>query len=973
MNKKLLLLLGVLIGMMRGISQPWMDGFSDNKEPNFFDIQRAFESYWIDKPHERGTGYHVFKRWEWYWEPRVGLSGTFPKPGHDMKAYGAFMMRHHRRSGFEGNWQPLGPTTTQSGYDGLGRLNHIAFHPTDPNIFWVGSPSGGVWKTVDYGKTWTTGTDNNPVLGVTTILVHPNNPDTLYIATGDGNRGSLWGMTGTAVGDNKSIGVLKSTDGGNSWIPTGLSWVQENTFLIGKLIMNPVHPNILYAATSDGMYKTENSGEDWKRIGIGFYRDVALHPTNPDIIYGSRFNSEGGAGIMVSTDGGATFQQRFVDAVAVRIVLATTPLLPNVVHALISNRSGGLLGVYESTDSGNTFTRIMNTPNILANNRSGTGTTGQGWYDLTYTFSPVDPDITYAGGVNIWRSDNRGKKFTIKTMWTADGNANPGRIPVTHADKHFLIHHPLEPETLFDCNDGGIYLSKDRGDTWEDISSGLNITQFYRFDIHPTDTSVVLAGSQDNGALIAREGKWNSATGGDGMECAIDKDNPDRMYTTYAYGRMYLNINGFRNRSTITISNNIPGRPNGAWVTPYKLIPGKSGSIVAGYRDIYVSSNYGTSWIQKSNNIAGGQLLRNLAIAENNTQIWYTGDYYRVYRTFNGGDNWSLITSSATPISMIKTDPDNDSILFLTFSSYTDTLKVAKYDGTEAGNGQITNFTFNLPNISVNCIALHAGRKDAMYIGTDVGIFYRDKLTENWVPFANGLPNVVVTEIIPHNNYQLLYASTYGRGMWKSPMYADHSPLEITRLIPEHNRKMNPVNIHPEVHFNDLITRGTGNIHLYEIKGNEQELLETFDMRDTMISIQDHRLVIKPSSPLPYDALIQIVIEPDAVRKAGGTTFGGTKDDHWQFSTIQEIGDEDLLEERVRIYPNPTRDELTISCLSCEKPFDIILYNAYGKEVKNSQKANKSYTLDVNNLAQGTYHLRFGYGSKYVIKTIVVY
>lgn len=974
MFKKLLLAFSITISLQYVQSQEWHAELQ-SESSNFYELQAAFDRYWIDKPHERGTGYNVYKRWEWFWEQRVNPDGSFPLPGHDVREAQKLSRMQQRRTDFKGIWQPMGPTTTPSGYNGLGRINCMAFHPTDPQTFWVGSPSGGVWKTTNYGKTWSTSTDKNAVLGVSSILVHPVNPDTIYIATGDGDRGSLWGMTGTAQGDNKSIGVLRSVDGGNTWHQTGLNWEQSETKLIRHMIMHPQLPHIILAAASDGVYKTIDAGQTWRRVAVGYFKDIAFKPDNPNIVYAATFVSSGAgnARFFRSTNGGENFSITYTVPNGGRIAMAVSPLMPEIVHLLVAHRSGGRFeGVYESVDSGNSFVQICNSPNILANTYNGSGTSGQGWYDLTYSFSPVDINVTYVGGVNSWRSTNRGRNFSLLTIW-ADGTVvNPTNVPVVHADKHYFTHHPLETETFFDCNDGGVYYTKNRGATWVDISEGLNITQFYRFAIHPSDTQIVLGGTQDNGARIRRsDATWGEATGGDGMECGIDPLNPDYMYTTYAYGRLYRSINGFETRNTTTISNNIPGRPAGAWVTPYKLDPKNSGRIIAGYRDVYRTTNYGNAWTRISFSLANNNLLRNIAIAPNNTNILYAGDYNAIYRTWNDGVDWERIYSSATPISMIRVHPDNDSIVYFTHSSYNTSLKVLKFDATEAGNGSITNLTFDLPNISVNCLEFHPGRNNALYIGTDIGVFYRDDLSETWVPFMQDLPNVVVTELKANYQANILYAATFGRGIWKSSLYLSDDPLKVTNFSPEHNATDVALNSNLIIHFSDLIKKGNGNIKLYYTNNTNDGLFEELSVHDSSVSFEGNKIIINRNKLFMGNQQVRVSLDYDAVRTMFDAAFEGFTDTLWNFSTAK--GSSNTLQKSdVLLYPNPATTALSVQCVTCDEPFELELFDMNGRNILSEESISISRELDVRTIEAGAYIVYIRYKGGKLGKMVLI-
>ncbi|MCX6283363.1 MAG: hypothetical protein NTW31_03895, partial [Bacteroidetes bacterium] len=327
---------------------------------NFYEIQKHFHDYWKGKPITKGSGYKVFRRWEWYWEQRVGRRGEFPANNvvvREWEKYSAALPANYPQDSLA-NWTPMGPLTTASGYAGLGRVNCIAFHPTDKNTFWVGTPSGGLWRTRNYGKTWEN-FDNqlsNPVLGVSDIAIDPNNPLIMYIATGDGDGGSLSAFNGTTSGDNKSIGILKSPDGGLTWSTTGLNWKVSNNLLIRRLIMNPLKSSVLLAATSKGIYMSTNGGASFDSVQGGYFMDITYKPGDTNILYaatkGISDNSGGftpSAQIYRSTNGGRSWIIRTQLSGVGRIKLAVTPKRPELVEGLCTNANRGFHSLQRST------------------------------------------------------------------------------------------------------------------------------------------------------------------------------------------------------------------------------------------------------------------------------------------------------------------------------------------------------------------------------------------------------------------------------------------------------------------------------------------------------------------------------------------------------------------------------------------------------------------------------------------------
>ncbi|MFZ4478075.1 MAG: WD40/YVTN/BNR-like repeat-containing protein, partial [Saprospiraceae bacterium] len=247
-------------------AQPWMQSLSNNPNPNFFEIQDAFKTYWTGKTVEKGKGFKAFKRWEWYWERRINADGTFPDAALAMKGLkeATEMGGTANKGNMMPTWSTMGPNSTSGGYAGLGRVNAIAFHPTSSNTFWVGTPGGGLWKTVDGGVNWTTNTDNLALLGVSGIAIAPSNPNIMYIATGDGDGA-----------DTYSVGVLKSIDGGTTWSKLTNWWQTVHTDM-HDYVFQP-GTNNLFQANDGGVWHTSDSGIHWTQKSHGLSATENYH------------------------------------------------------------------------------------------------------------------------------------------------------------------------------------------------------------------------------------------------------------------------------------------------------------------------------------------------------------------------------------------------------------------------------------------------------------------------------------------------------------------------------------------------------------------------------------------------------------------------------------------------------------------------------------------------------------------------
>lgn len=797
-----ILLIAVLIMMAALSASGQQTSVTPSENAPFPVIRDKVSQYWNNNVVTKGSGYKPYKRWEWFWEQRTGPDGVFPPDDIVVREWKKYAKSQGTERLTDNNswWVPMGPFTTESGYFGLGRINCIAFHPTDPNTFWVGTPSGGLWKTTDFGATWTTNYDTEPVLGISDIVIDPNNPEIMYIATGDGDGGSLVGLNFVPGGDTKSIGILHSTDGGHSWNPTGFSYQVGQKKRTYRLLMSPVNSSTLYTATSDGIYATYDQGENWTLLIPGVFRDITFNTADPSVIYAATRYSDAGSGQIFRTiDGGTSWEQvtEFTDAV--RIKMAVTPQDPSLLEAVTVNLYGGLGGIYRSTDAGASFSPFFTAGDDCSKNLLHTypdpenhpgSCNGQGPYDLCYVIDPQHIQIRWIGGINTWASEDGGENWDLMNFWTPE---IPG-IPAVHADKHWFAFHPLQPETFMEANDGGIYYTKDYGATWTDISQGLQIGQIYRIGSSWSETDLVVAGFQDNGSQVDSSGFWRApeAIGGDGMDCMIDYVDPQVKYASYAFGTLFRTTDHAWN-NTVVISDSIPGRPTGSWVTPFILHPSQPEILYAGYRNIYKTTDRGDSWscisaLPMPEYPPDSQLLC-LAVSPSNPKVMYASTRYELYRTT---DEWKTFTSIKTGlpvdsaiITMIAVHAENPDNLWVTFSGYHEGIKV--YLSGDGGE-HWTNISGSLPNLPVNCIKFQDNARNALYVGTDVGVWFKNDNLPDWEYFSTGLPNVVVTDLDIQYPDGTILAATYGRGLWKSNLYVAPGTVQVNAIAIPANR-----------------------------------------------------------------------------------------------------------------------------------------------------------------------------------------
>ncbi len=779
--KKLAFLFLLMLGF-NAFSQPWLKYLQTpkGKEPSFFEIQEAFrqweQNYNIDAGYIykdgqkiKVPGWKQFKRWEYLWLPRVNEQGYAPAPSYLYQQYANFQQKQKQSYG---DWQIIGPITipkkATSQPNGLGRINGIAFDPADSSRFYVCTASGGFWRTDDFGQTWIYLSGPLPTLGTSDAAIDPQNPNIIYLATGDRD-----------AYDAKGLGVWKSYDYGQTW-----TRVLDTDVTVNMLLIDPANNKKIIAATTFGIFISEDAGETWTQTLSGNRtKDIEFHPLNSDIIYAT-----GEGKLFKSTDGGYTWtditSHITTGLSATRNVIGVSPAQPDWLYVLVTNDNSDLnkfTGIYLSKDAGETFTLQTNSPNILGYNPDGSDNGSQAWYDLCIAVDPNDASVIYTGGVNIWKSVDTAKNMFITAHWTGSGAA-----PV-HADHHDLMFHP-SGKVLFSCNDGGVYYTVDNGKNWTEITSGLSISQVYRIGASANIPFLFLNGYQDNGTALATDiDDFNTVIGGDGMECIIDYSDNAYKYGELYFGDIRRSINGSDYVPITGVINEY-----GYWVTPYELNPQNPKEMTVGKKSIWQTNNVkspSVSWypISEFNDSYSTYALK---YCKANTDIIYfsrtNGRFYRIESSATY--DLSLISDTINYfVTSIETSSKDENIVYVTvydrISSRSLVLK-----STDKG---VTweNITLNLPNVFYNSLTLDtSSNKNGLYLGTFTGVYYKNDSMDQWVAFDKGLPVTDVRELqiyyAKNPAQRHIKAATYGRGTWYSPLYTENN-LDAAIAIPE--------------------------------------------------------------------------------------------------------------------------------------------------------------------------------------------
>jgi hypothetical protein len=649
-----------------------------------------------------------------------------------------------------GVWSEIGPksyTRVGSGHNGgLGRVNCIGFHPTNASILYVGCPAGGLWKTTNGGGSWTNIADHIPSVGVSGIVVSFNNANTIYILTGDGDGA-----------DRNCIGVLKSTDGGANWAATGsFPGTPVAGFRGYKLVQHPTNAAILFAVTDYGIYKTVNSGSIWTQEQTGWFTDIEFKPGDPTIMYAARLNSS--TPFYRSTNTGDTWSTAGITDVptnASRIAIGVSANNPGYVYLLAGPATavGAYVGVYRSFDSGLDFDLRNSAPNVLGYEINGLDDSHQTTYDLAIEVNPASVATVITGGINLWRSTNFGVNFANATEWFEDG------APVSkyvHADIHNLAYNPLN-NRLYVCSDGGVSYSDDNGVNWTQTWNSLQIAQYYKMSGYAPDQNRLIGGLQDNGTMLKKTASTNfdHIEGADGYSAIIDFSNSNILY---------FNVNSGLNKSTDGgASAGGLALPGSCWPTLAQHITNSSIIFAGRCGGVYKSTNGGGSW---TNTGAAGST--ELITCPSNNQRVYAVEGNSAYRSDDEAATWVNI-SAATPNSVtdITVAPFNSLNVWVAVGGYTAGSKVFQ---SVDGGATWTNRSGSLPNAAATAIAVdNAG---GVYVGTDVGVFYREPGSGNWLPFYNWLPKTPITDIVLNETAGTISVSTYGRGLWRTDLYS---------------------------------------------------------------------------------------------------------------------------------------------------------------------------------------------------------
>jgi photosystem II stability/assembly factor-like uncharacterized protein len=925
------------------LSEPWFTSRADaeNEKPyNFYEIQKAFEAfekeYWSqetercegeDKP--KFKGYNGYKRWEWFNEPRVFPTGEFPSVELVLDEYEKFSKTKSEAAANAGTgktnsaaWVNLvAPLSPGGPAAGIGRINCMAFLPGNTNTLFVGAACGGVWKSTDAGQSWNVlNTDQLPSLSITNIVIDPNNPNNIYLATGDNFTGFI--ITGVLKQGHYSAGIVKSTDAGQTWSVISMPSTQSQQFIPQQMIMDPTTPNVMLLASNTGIWRSVNNGVNWTLQHANFFYSIEFNPLNHMVVYATDAQ-----GLWRSNDNGLTWVYRGGgypnNGAQQRVTLAVTPADTNYIYLW-----GPTAGFKRSVNGGTTFAAVGN-PDAIAQ--------PYGYVDRALAVSQTNALEIYAGGMIAAKSINGGN------TWAAASNFNNSLLPNwIHPDIKRLVYEP-GGNKIYALNDGGISFSADGAASWQNISNGLQIAEVYKIANHPWSADTVLYGAQDNGT-----NRWDAQTAsvnvldlGDGFQPLFHPVNPQTVYVLAQLGALKKSVNG--GASFISAS---PGQM--LWNCPVKMNPLNPRTMYAAcVGGVKKSVDSGTQGTYVNMTAAILTNIRSLAITRADTNYIYAATFSNIILSTDNGNTWTDITAglptNLAAISYIGVSSADPARVYVCLSGYSNGNKV--YLSTNAGSTWSNYSGVNLPNVPVNCIEFVDGSNNQVYIGTDFGVFERNGAAADWSSFSTGLPNVVVNHLEVHYPSMKLRAGTYGRGVWET---------DLTNVLGIETRSPLTAEVVPGGVKLQWSTSSESNCARFEVErsGDGHQF-------SRIHSAEGH------GNSSVFHAYETIDEAPDA-----GINFYRTRqidfNGSYVLSNVVSVHYEQLV---VTCYPNPTDGLLTIET-SGASAGRIDILNMLGEVVFETHDANPS--IDLSNQPRGMYFVRVSAGDQVTTQKIVL-
>ncbi|MFT6246773.1 MAG: hypothetical protein ACJAXI_003556, partial [Crocinitomicaceae bacterium] len=755
---KALLTFGVLICIQSGNAQDWKSMMYD-PSVNFYEVCDAAEAYFETRDKDvKGSGWKGYMRWRDLNESKFAPSGDRSNidPYFVSKAYQGFLNDNPTPENlFPNGWNELGPYTIDSltGHysAGLGRVEDVYVDPNNTDRIYLGSRSGGCWKTLDGGSTWSPGlTDNLFATGVNALTARPtNNSQVLINVQNSANQ--------------YSHGVYRSNDAGDSWTVTAFNPMNlglgglGSSFRVYELEYHPTITNVVFVGTNEGVYRSDDDLATWTLSISGAQIDnIQFHPTDPNVIYAyDSKNSNGDRDyVYVSNDAGLTWALSS-QAVGNNDASARIYISADCPDCLFFGSSNG---IWKSLDMGGTFT-------FVSDPAEGRG-----------VFMVNDADTSYMiiGGIDPFVSINGGNSFSQSASWYLGNSLNgTGTNHENFFQTDAYVH--ADPRvgksvngTFYLGTDGFLCKSDDFGATWSILSQGTAIRENYTLGVSQSNHYTTMIGSQDNGTSFTNESGWIEFYGADGMEAIIHPLNPDFMIGSVQYGTRRRTMNGGISQDGVAPSGE-SGSGDADWVAPLAYDPNDQFAVYHFSGEVWKSEDFATTWTElgTATTFTGDGNADEAAIAENNSNIIVISRSDKIEKSWDGGMTFTNIKGTLPTASVkdIAFDPKDDSTVMVVYNQYQDNGNKVfiSYDGGATWN----NITFNLNDMPIRSIVMDHSSDSYIYVGGEIGVYVMPKGGTSWTLYNPALPNVTVRELEVCYGSNTLRAATWGRGMWE--------------------------------------------------------------------------------------------------------------------------------------------------------------------------------------------------------------